>query len=39
MQVGPKDGGYYISLTNDTFKDLIASYLRPVTKRILFGEQ
>lgn len=39
MQVGSKDGGYYISLTNDTFKDLIASYLRPVTKRILFGEQ
>ncbi|MBQ9888603.1 MAG: hypothetical protein IJM41_05105 [Bacteroidales bacterium] len=39
MQIGPKDGGYYISLTDGTFKDLISSYLRPVTKKILFDQQ
>lgn len=35
--IGPKDGGYFISLTDETFKALIAEYLRPVTKKILFG--
>ena len=34
MQIGPKDGGYYISLTDGTFKDLISSYLRPVNAMI-----
>ena len=36
--IGPKDGGYFISLTDDSFKDLIGEYLRPVTKKLLFGE-
>lgn len=36
--IGPKDGSYYISLTSDTFRELIAEYLRPVTRKILFGE-
>ena len=35
--IGPKDGGYFISLTDDTVNDLITEYLRPVTKKILFG--
>lgn len=35
--IGPKEGGYFISLTDETFKELIASYLRPVTKKLLFG--
>jgi len=35
--IGPKDGGYFISLTDETFKELITEYLRPVTKRLLFG--
>lgn len=35
--IGPKDGGYFISLTDDTFKDLICEYMRPVTKKLLFG--
>lgn len=35
--IGPKDGGYFISLTDETFKDLICEYLRPVTKKLLFG--
>lgn len=37
FQIGPKDGGYYISLTDETLRELIASYLRPATKKILFG--
>ena len=32
-----KDGGYFVSLTDDTFKDLIGAYLRPATKSLLFG--
>lgn len=35
--IGPKDGSYYVSLTDETFKALIAEYLRPVTKKLLFG--
>ena len=37
FKIGPKDGGYFVSLTDETFKDLIGSYLRPATKRLLFG--
>ena len=37
FKIGPKDGGYFVSLTDDTFKDLIGSYLRPTTKKLLFG--
>ena len=37
FKIGPKDGGYFVSLTNETFKDLIGSYLRPATKKLLFG--
>ncbi len=36
--IGPKDGSYFISLTDETFKDLIGNYLRPATRKILFGE-
>lgn len=35
--IGPKDGGYFIDMTDDTFKELISEYLRPVTKSLLFG--
>ena len=35
--IGPKDGSYYISLTDETFKSLVSEYLRPVTRKILFG--
>lgn len=38
FRIGPKDGSYFISLTEDTFKELISGYLRPVTRKILFGE-
>ena len=36
--IGPKDGGYFISLTDEAFQNLIGEYLRPATKKILFGE-
>ena len=35
--IGPKDGGYFISMTDETFKELISEYLRPASKAILFG--
>jgi len=38
FSIGPADGSWYVSLTDETFKALIAEYLRPVTKKILFGE-
>ena len=37
FKIGPKDGGYFVNLTDDTFKELIGSYLRPATKKLLFG--
>lgn len=37
FQIGPKDGGYYISFSDETFAELIGSYLRPATKKLLFG--
>ena len=36
--IGPKDGSYFISFTDETFKSLIGNYLRPITKKFLFGE-
>lgn len=35
--IGPKDGGYFINFTDEAFKELIGEYLRPATKKILFG--
>lgn len=37
FRIGPKDGGYFISLTDDSFKNLIGEFLRPTTKKLLFG--
>ena len=37
VTIGPKDGGYFISFTEETFNALISEYLRPATKKILFG--
>lgn len=36
--IGPKDGSYFISFTDETFKELVSEYLRPATKKLLFGE-
>lgn len=38
FNIGPKDGSYFVSLTDETFKNLIGEYLRPATRKILFGE-
>lgn len=38
FNIGPKDGGYFISMTDETLKELIAEYLRPATRKFLFGE-
>ncbi len=35
--VGPKNGGYFINFTDEAFRELIGGYLRPATKKILFG--
>jgi V/A-type H+-transporting ATPase subunit E len=37
FKVAPKDGGYMLQFTDDEFTQLIANYLRPATKKILFG--
>ena len=37
FKIGPKDGSYFISLTDESFRQLIGDYLRPATKKILFG--
>ncbi len=36
--IGPKDGSYFVSMTDKTFDSLICEYLRPVTRKLLFGE-
>lgn len=38
LNIGPKDGGYYVSLSEETFSSLIREYLRPATRKVLFGE-
>ena len=37
FKIGPKDGSYFISLTDEAFQTLIGDSLRPATKKILFG--
>ena len=37
FRIGPKDGGYFVSFTDETFNELISEYLRPATKKLLFG--
>lgn len=36
--IGPKDGNYFISLSDETIRQLIGEYLRPVTRKLIFGE-
>lgn len=36
--IAPQDGSYFISFTDQTFESLIAEYIRPVTRKLLFGE-
>lgn len=37
FKVAPKNGGYVLQFTDEEFTQLIANYLRPATKKILFG--
>lgn len=37
FKVAPKDGGYVLNFTDEEFMQLISNYLRPSTKKILFG--
>jgi V/A-type H+-transporting ATPase subunit E len=37
FKISPKDGGYMLQFTDEEFTQLIANYLRPATKKILFG--
>jgi V/A-type H+-transporting ATPase subunit E len=37
FKISPKDGGYMLRFTDEEFTQLIANYLRPATKKILFG--
>lgn len=39
FKVGPKDGGYYISFTDDSFNALLGEYLRPKVSEMLYGKQ
>ena len=38
FNIGPRDGSWFISLNDATFNSLIAEYLRPVTRKLIFGE-
>ena len=37
FKVAPQGGGYVLQFTDEEFAQLIANYLRPATKKILFG--
>ncbi|MCD8102917.1 MAG: hypothetical protein LUE26_10175 [Alistipes sp.] len=37
FKIGPKDGGYYISFTDESFNALLREYLRPKVRELLFG--
>ncbi len=36
--IGPRDGSWFISLTDETFVKIISEYIRPATRKLLFGE-
>lgn len=37
FRIAPKDGGYYLNFTDESFKALLGEYMRPATTKILFG--
>jgi V/A-type H+/Na+-transporting ATPase subunit E len=37
FKIGPKDDGYIISFSDEDFEKILSDYLRPATKKILFG--
>jgi V/A-type H+-transporting ATPase subunit E len=38
FKIGPSDGSYLISFTDEDFMNFLKAYLRPKTNQILFGE-
>ncbi|HOF54796.1 MAG: V-type ATP synthase subunit E [Bacteroidota bacterium] len=39
FKIGPADGSYLISFTDDDFLNFLKAYLRPKTSHLLFGEE
>ena len=39
FKIGPKQGGYYISFTDDSFNALLGEYLRPKVSEMLYGKE
>ena len=37
FKVSPREGGFMLQFTDEEFTQLMANYLRPATKKILFG--
>ena len=37
FNIGPKDEGFYISMSDEALTELVAGYMRPVSKKLLFG--
>lgn len=37
FKIGPKDGGYYISFSDNDFENLFRTYMRPRISEMLFG--
>lgn len=38
FRIGPKDGGYIISFAEGDFENILTEYLRPATRKLLFGK-
>jgi len=38
FNIAPREGKYYISFSESAFSELIREYLRPATRKVLFGE-
>lgn len=39
FKIGPKEGGYLVSFTDEDFDNFFVSYLRPMLVELLFGEK
>lgn len=37
FKIGPKEDGYMISFSDEDFEKILADYVRPATKKLLFG--
>lgn len=38
FKIGPKNGTYTVTMSDQDFKELFSSYIRPASRKILFGE-